>query len=353
VAVGQVSLSAPASSLRLCSNENRIGLSPRVRAAIEEAFDTSNVYPDDSCLALTAALAASHSVPEGCVVHGHGSTEVLRMAANLHALREGQGILLQAGLTFEALAAYAEPFATGVVAVPLERGTWAHDLPRMREEAERLAGHPLLAYICNPNNPTGTLTPVDELEDWITSAPSEVLFVIDEAYFDFVEDPSFRSLIPTAVERPNVLVLRTFSKAHALAGLRVGYGVGHARLVESLRPLRAGRGPNHLGNVAALAAMEDREFLRLSLDTMAKSKSIVLDVLSDLGLGSLPSHANFVMHEVNGPVQTYIDRMWDHGFIVGRAFPELPAHNRITLGLPEEMERWAESLRDFRQRGWV
>lgn len=350
--VGQVSLSAPPSHLRLCSNENRIGLSARVRAAIADAFDSSNVYPDDSCLALTAALAQHHGVPEGCVLHGHGSTEVLRMAANLHALR-GRGPLLQAGLTFEALAAYAHPFATEVRSVPLDPRTWSHDIPQMRDLAEGLRGQPLLVYICNPNNPTGSLTSVGEVEDWIRSAPREVLFVVDEAYFDFVEDPSFRTLVPAAVAHPNVLVLRTFSKAHALAGLRVGYGIGSASLIEAMRPLRAGRGPNHLGNVAALASLQDQAFLALSLDTMGRSKAIVLDVLEDLELDVIPSHVNFVMHEVNGPVEEYIERMWDRGYIVGRAFAELPTHNRVTLGRPEEMERWAHTLRDFRARGWV
>jgi histidinol-phosphate aminotransferase len=351
-AVGQVSLAAPPSHLRLCSNENRIGLSSRVRRAIAEAFDSSNVYPDDSCLALTAALAAHHGVAESCVLHGHGSTEVLRMAANLHALR-GRGPLLQAGLTFEALSAYAHPFATEVHSVPLDPATWSHDLSGMRREAARFAGQPVLAYVCNPNNPTGSLTPVDEVEEWIVSSSPNVLFVIDEAYCDFVEDPSFRSLVPLAVDHPNVLVLRTFSKAHALAGLRVGYGVGHPSLIEEMLPLRAGRGPNHLGNAAALASLEDPDFLAESLATMARSKAIVLGVLGDLGLGHIPSHANFVMHEVNGPVEAYIERMWDQGFIVGRAFPELPTHNRVTLGLPEEMKRWAETLRAFREQGWV
>ncbi len=341
-----------AEGIRLTSNENRLGLPTSVRRAIQAAFGDAHIYPDDSADDLTEALAARHGISREGIVHSHGSTEILRMVAPAVAVGRPRMRIVMADPTFEQLAEYAEPYDPDLVMTPLTLEGAAHDLPAMRAAAESWEG-PVLVYICNPNNPTGTLTPVSQLKAWIADAPLHHLFVVDEAYHEFVEDPSYESLADWAWERPNVMVLRTFSKAYAMAGLCVGYAVAHPTLAGRLRLFKTGRGPSHLSARGALAAMEDGEFLERSRETIRTSRQIVYGVLDELGLAYMASQANFVMHEVGGPVGPYVERMREAGFLVGRPFPAYPTHNRITLGLPHEMETWAETLREFRRKGWV
>ena len=340
--------------IRLTSNENRLGLPESVRQAVMAAFHDAHIYPDDSADELAAALAKRHGIGREGIVHSHGSTEILRMVAPAHAVGVGRPRtrLVMPDPTFEHLAEYAAPFGPDLVQVPLTERDWAHDLQAMRASAESWDG-PVIIYICNPNNPTGTLTPVEKLKSWITQAPKDHLFVVDEAYHEFVEDPAYESLEGWAWERPNVMVLRTFSKAYAMAGLCVGYAVAHPTLAARLRLFKTGRGPSHLSSRGALAAMEDLDFLRRSLESNRASREIVYTVLRELDLGYMESHTNFVMHEVGGPVDPYVKRMGDAGFQVGRRFPAYPTYNRITLGLPREMQAWADTLRSFRDKGWV
>lgn len=338
--------------IRLTSNENRLGLPESVRQAVMAAFHDAHIYPDDSADDLAEALARRHGIGREGIVHSHGSTEILRMVAPAHAVGRPRIRLVMPDPTFEHLAEYAAPFGPDLVQVPLTEGDRAHDLQAMRASAESWDG-PVIIYICNPNNPTGTLTPVEELRSWITEAPQDHLFVVDEAYHEFVEDSTYESLEGWAWERPNVMVLRTFSKAYAMAGLCVGYAVAHPTLAARLRLFKTGRGPSHLSSRGALAAMEDPDFLRRSLESNRTSREIVYQVLRELELGYMESHTNFVMHEVGGPVDPYVRRMQDAGFQVGRRFPAYPTYNRITLGLPREMQAWAETLRSFRDKGWV
>jgi histidinol-phosphate aminotransferase len=338
--------------IRLTSNENRLGLPESVQEAVRQAFFDAHLYPDDSNEDLTVALAARHGIPVEGVVHSHGSTEILRMVAAAHAVGKAQMRLVIADPTFEQLIGYAAPFDPDLALIPLRPDDGAHDLVRMREAAERWDG-PVLVYICNPNNPTGTLTPLEPLKEWIRAAPLHHLFLVDEAYHDFVEAEEYHSLDGWAWERPNVIVLRTFSKAFAMAGLCVGYAVAHPETILRLWEFKTGRGPSHLSCRGALAALEDHAFLERSRETIRTSRSIVYGVLDELGLVYLPSSANFVMHEVGGPVEIYVQRMLEAGFQVGRPFPAYPHHNRITLGLPEEMRAWADVLRGFRERGWL
>ena len=338
--------------IRLTSNENRLGLPESVRQAVLAAFHDAHIYPDDSADELAEALAKRHGIGREGVVHSHGSTEILRMVAPAQMVGHSRARLIMPDPTFEHLAEYAAPFGPDLVQVPLTEGDRAHDLQAMRAAAESWDG-PVIIYICNPNNPTGTLSPMEELKSWITQAPQDHLFVVDEAYHEFVDDPTYESLDGWAWERPNVMILRTFSKAYAMAGLCVGYAVAHPTLAARLRLFKTGRGPSHLSSRGAMAAMEDPEFLRRSLEANRASREIVYQVLRELDLGYMESHTNFVMHEVGGPVDPYVKRMREAGFQVGRRFPAYPAHNRITLGLPREMEAWADTLRSFRDRGWV
>ena len=328
-------------------NENPLGLAPAARQAILEALARAHRYPDDARERLIEALAARHGVAEESIVLGAGSTQILQMIV-LAAGSPGAPLVM-AEPTFEAVLHYRRPLAYEVVRVPLD-ARFAHDLERMRQAIP--AGRPALVYLCNPNNPTATLTPSAEIDAWIEEAPETVLFAVDEAYHEYVRAPGYHSAVKW-VERPNVVVTRTFSKIYAMAGLRLGYAVAHPATARRLEEFGSSDNANGPVLAAALAALGDRDLVPRSRAANERAKRITLDCLDELGLAYLPSHANFLMHRVPGDLGAYRRRMEERGIHVGRPFPPLTSYNRLSLGLPQEMERFAEVLRDFRARGWV
>ena len=335
--------------LRLNSNENALGPPASARRAIVDGIDESNRYTHPVVAQLIPILAAHHNVEEGSVVLGNGSTELLRMT--VQSMVPPAGRVVVADPTFEHVERYAAPFGLDVVRVPLTAGH-AHDLGRMRD-AVRSGGGPALVYVCNPNNPTGSLTPSDEVAAWIREAGDDVVFLVDEAYFEYVDHPAYRTLLPEALERPNVIVIRTFSKIYGLAGLRIGYGLAHPTLARRIGAFTGFSNMNQMGLRAARACLDDPDWLERSLAANEEARRITYDVLDELGLERIPSHTNFVMHRVPGDVTDYIRQMRERGVRVGRPFPPMTGWNRLSFGLPEEMARFADVLRRGRREGWV
>ncbi|HUG42318.1 MAG TPA: histidinol-phosphate transaminase [Longimicrobiales bacterium] len=334
--------------LRLASNENALGPSEAARRAVIEGLAESNRYTHLVAADLRRRVAAHHGVPETAVVLGNGSAEILQMATQ--AVARPGGRLIVADPTFEQVYGYGEPWGLERVKVPLT-ATCAHDIGRMRE-ARRGAGGPVLAYICNPNNPTGSLTPSADVEAWIREN-EDTLFLVDEAYFEYADHPEYRTVLPLAMSRPNVVVVRTFSKIYGMAGLRLGYALAHPETAARIDAYAADSNLNIMGLVAARASLGDAAHLARSLRSNEEARAITYDVLDELGLERIPSHTNFVMHRVPGDVRDYIRRMAEHQVRVGRPFPPMTGHNRLSFGLPEEMERFAAVLRGFRRSGWV
>jgi histidinol-phosphate aminotransferase len=342
----------PASGpVRLASNENPLGVPESAREAIVRAFGEAHHYPGAAMQALRRALADHHGIEPSGILLGCGSTEVLQMAVQSR-IRPGLRVVVP-DPTFEDVHRYVLPHAgeVEVVRVPLLPETFAHDLPVMEDRA-RAAEGPCVVYICNPNNPTGTLTPVASIRAWIDRSP-DLFFLVDEAYVEYAEDPAYEPLDRLAWERRNVVVARTFSKAYGLAGIRVGYSVAHPETTERMRLFATPTNPGQPACVAALAALGDQDFVERGLAVNRESREIVLQVLDELDLFRMTSHTNFVLHQITGDLELYRRRMAEAGFLVGRAFPPYLDHNRVSLGLPHEMERWAETLRAFRARGWV
>ncbi len=337
-------------ALRLSSNENPLGIPPVAREAIVEGLAEANRYPGASRQALMGALAEKHGVSTGHIALGNGSTEILQMG--VQARLDPQLRMVAPTPTYEDVFDYAEPHPwIDLRPVPLG-ADFAHDLTAM-EEATRGAPGPVLVYVCNPNNPTGSLTSVDQVEAWIRRAPENVHFIVDEAYFEFVDSPEYRSLDRLAAENPNVVVARTFSKVFGMAGMRLGYAIAHPETTRLLRSFAPGTNTNHLALVAGAAALGDRAWVGRSVAANLESRRSVYEVLDDLDLEYLPSHTNFVMHEIRGELREYIDRMAQAGIRVGRPFPPMLGYNRVSFGLPEEMARFAATLREFRSKGWV
>jgi histidinol-phosphate aminotransferase len=341
---------AQAGPIRLASNENPLGVPDSARRAIIDAIGEGNRYPRLN-REVIARLAERLAVEPENVVLGNGSAEILQMTVQaMSAATSGVRVVLP-DPTFEQVERYAEGMGAEIVKVPL-LPDWSHDLARMRAAADAHRG-PVLVFVCNPNNPTGTLTSCDRIGEWIDDAPAHVWFLVDEAYFEFAEDPSYRAFVREAVARPNVVVSRTFSKIYALAGVRMGYGVGHADTMRRVDGFAAGTNINHLASAAALACLDDDAFMRESLEINAIGREYVYRTLDALGIEYLPSSANFVMHRVRGDLRAYINRMREEGINVGRAFPPMLEWNRVSIGLPGEMQAWAGALRRLRGEGLV
>jgi histidinol-phosphate aminotransferase len=332
--------------IRLNANENPLGLSPAARRALLEDLGEANRYPRQARTDLIAALAAKHAVAPEQIQLGCGSTEILQMAVQSTS---PDAVVVLADPTFEDVSRFAATSGRRVAAVPL-REDGAHDVARMREAA---GSGPALVFICNPNNPTGTITPCDEINAWIADAGERVTFLIDEAYFEFVEDARYQSALPLVASRPGLIVSRTFSKIFGMAGLRLGYAVAQPQTSAMLRGWAVGNNGNELALVAGRAALGDADFQSRTLTSNRAAKAIVTAVLDDLGLARLPSHTNFLMHRIPGDVPAHNARMREEGLLVGRPFPPMLGWSRVSIGLPAEMERFADTLRIFRSRGWV
>jgi len=337
-----------ADPIRLSSNENPLGISPLARTAIVDGIGDANRYPSLRS-DLMQAIAAREHVRSENVVLGAGSTEVLKMA--VQGFGTPGGHLILANPTYEDAGFYAGSMDLEVHRVPLQPDM-THDLDAMRSLAESASG-PVCVYVCNPNNPTGTLTPCAPIDEWIASASDQVHFLVDEAYFDFVTAPEYWTAIKWITEKRNVLVARTFSKVYGMAGIRLGYGIAHPETARQLRQLNVRNNANHFAQLAALASLRDPDFVERSLRVNNRGKDILYQCLRELDLEYFPSHTNFVMHRINGDLRAYNTAMGQRGIRVGRPFPPMLDYSRLSIGLPEEMAKFTETLRAFRREGRV
>ncbi|WP_395755194.1 pyridoxal phosphate-dependent aminotransferase [Edwardsiella ictaluri] len=342
--------------LALNFNENALGMSAQARQAIVAGLPGAFRYPDAAREALITALASEMALTPAHLSLGNGSSEWIRailQAQAIAAQRRGRAVqLVVPDPTFNYAELCLQPLGVEVVKVPLD-AQLGFPLAEMQRRTRAFNGLSLV-YLCNPNNPTATLTAADALAAWITQAPPDTFFVIDEAYAEFVSDPAFRSAV-TLVQAgyENLLVTRTFSKLYALAGLRVGYGVAAPSVAVQSKALISMNNINSAGAAAALASLQDRTSVDHSRKTMDLSRQIVCVALDKLQLTYLPSQANFIFHQVNGDTARYQARMKQHHILVGRPFPPLNNWNRLTLGTPQEMQLFVAQLHAFRRQGWV
>lgn len=345
----RVGKTLPDGTIRLSSNENPLGLAPSARQAVADAIVNANRYPGQWSTPVQAAIAEGLGVANENVVLGAGSTEILQMA--VQAFQSPRAPLVLAEPTYEDVPFYLRPLAYALIPVPLGPGM-VHDLGRMREAAEK-GGRPALVYLCNPNNPTGTVTPSRDVDAWIADAPETTMFLVDEAYFEYVSDPAYWTALKWVGSKPNVIVARTFSKIYGMAGMRLGYGVAHPDTAGRLRDFICRNNINVLASAAAMASMADEGLVARGVKINGDAKAIATGTLDDLGLEHLPTQTNFILHRINGDLQTYIGRMREQGVLVGRPFPPMTEWNRVSFGLPEEMERWADALRGMRAVGHI
>jgi histidinol-phosphate aminotransferase len=324
--------------VRLSANENPYGPSAKALKAMTDAFTLACRYPDEHHNLLVDKLAKLNGVARGHVLLGDGSGEILKLCAEAFTGREN-GRLVAADPTFEAILSQAAVNGAEVVKVPL-RSTFAHDLTKMAAAAK--GG---LIYICNPNNPTASITPNDELRDFIAKTPLDTMVLVDEAYFHFANSPDYDTVIPLVKDHPNLLVARTFSKIYGMAGLRCGYCVAQKETIDRLRPHQTWDSVNIMALVAASASLDDADHVPNGQRLIREAKTFVTSELDKMGYEQIPSQANFIMFDCKGPVVPLIQAMKQRKVHVGRLFPALPNHMRLTIGKKTEMESFLSAFK--------
>lgn len=320
----------------LNSNENAYGPFPSVETAAAEGLQLSNRYPFGQEGELQEQVAAYHKVANNQVVLGEGSTEILRAAVD--AFTSPSRKLVMASPTFEAAFYYAQARGTPVAHVPLT-SSFAHDLNAMLAAAGSHAG---LIYICNPNNPTGSLTPRKDIEAFLGKLPRATHVLVDEAYHHFAGGPDYVSFLDRPVDDPRVIVARTFSKVYAMAGLRLGYGIGTPPTIKQMERCLTQDNANMVALYCAMAALKDEAATRTAVERNTADRAEFLRQAEARKLRVVPSRANFVMMHTGRPVRDLIQHFRQHGILVGRPFPPMDDYVRISLGQPEEMQQfWA------------
>lgn len=328
----------PENLILLNSNENPYGPSPAALEAMVEAHSVACRYPDFWADALQERLARFHGVDPEMVVVTCGSTEVLKLCAM--AFLDSSRRLVMAEPTFEAIGRYAQLTGAEITKVPVD-AAWRHDLEAMLRAARERPG---LVYLCNPNNPTGTVVSRAAVMEFLGQAPAESVVLVDEAYFHFADDPAYGSVLDAVEARPNLVVARTFSKIYGMAGLRLGYAVARPELIKQMQPHRVSESCNVMACAAALASLEDREWVPRNQKLNREARTALAEAMRQRGHAVIPSQANFVCVHVGRPVRPVIQAFRERGIAVGRPFAGLEEHLRVSLGLPGEMEKFVAAL---------
>jgi histidinol-phosphate aminotransferase len=318
--------------IRLDRNENAYGPSQNAIAAMNEGAASANRYPDADCESLANRIAQMHGVAPEQVVLGCGSSEILRLTA-VRFLGPGRRLVI-ASPSWNPMADFARSTGAEVVAVSLTK-EFSHDLIAM---LAGITGSPALVYICNPNNPTGSLTPLKELVAFIRQLPSTTYIVIDEAYHHYAARSSRdASVIEGLMDDNRVIVTRTFSGIYGLAGLRVGYGITSPHTAELLAAGRLPFGVNLVAARAATAALSDAEHVRVCVQRNANDRQEFLNQANARMLRAIDSHTNFLMLNTGRQAEEVVKHFRKNDIILPRPFPSMDNYIRVSLGTREDM----------------
>jgi histidinol-phosphate aminotransferase len=328
-----------ANIIKLASNENPLGPSPAALAAMQHVLANINLYPDGNAFYLKHKLADKLNVETANLILGNGSNEIIEFVG--HALMQRGVDVVVSQYCFAIYPLTARLFGANLITVPARN--YGHDLPAM---LAAITPQARVVFIANPNNPTGTAVSKQELMDFANRIPPNVLLVIDEAYIEFLADPAdFISEIRRG-QRPNLLLMRTFSKIFGLAGLRLGYGIGTSELIIALEKVRQPFNINSIAQAGALAALDDGEHMRRTRENNALGLKSYAEAFQKLGLEFIPSAGNFILVRV-GEGQHVFEAMQRLGVIVRpMGGYQLPEWIRISVGTPEENERCIKALKD-------
>jgi histidinol-phosphate aminotransferase len=325
-------------AIKLASNENPLGPSPLAIEAAKKALSNSNRYPDGSGFYLRAALSKKYSIPAENIILGNGSTELIDLAARL-VLRPGDcGVSSYGSFPLYYIAIRAS--GARLVETPLRN--FAFDLDSMARE---LPPETKIIYLANPNNPTGTMFTADEFDTFLAQVPDHVLVVIDEAYCDYIDHPNYSRSVDIVRRGRNLIVLRTFSKAHGLAGLRIGYGVGPAELFNEMNKIRGPFNTSGVAQAAALAALDDSAHVRRSVESNRAGLAQLGAGLAKLGIRFIPSVTNFLFLNFDFETERLSEELLRRGVIVRpMRWMGFPNAIRVSVGTHEENETFLRVL---------
>jgi histidinol-phosphate aminotransferase len=325
--------------IKLASNENPLGTSPLAMQAIRKALRDLSYYPDDNCYYLKEKLAKRHGVAPDNIFTGNGSVEILPLITLAYLGPEASAVASQSAFIWFKIAVHIS--AGELMEMPMKN--FSHDLPAMLAAVKP---NTRLLYIANPNNPTGTLITRAEVDALFRRLPDNVLVVMDEAYHEYIDDPSYPDSFKYFRQGKNIIILRTFSKIYGLAGLRLGYAVAAPEVIASLSKLRISFNVNRLSQVAGMAAMDDVRHIRRGKAVNDAGKSFLYEAYRKLGLFYLPTFANFIFVDFAKDSQLVFEALQRKG-IITRVIKEygFPNALRITIGTQEQNERLIRTLK--------
>jgi len=329
-------------AIKLASNENPLGASPLAIAAAQKALAASNRYPDGSGFYLREALAKKHGIPVESIILGGGSTELIDLSARIALVPGDCGVTSYGSFPLY----YIAIRATGASFLDVPMRDYQFDLEAI---ARDLPEETKLIFLANPNNPTGTMFSADNLDTFLARVPEHILVVLDEAYYDYVDDPNYSRSIEVVRGGRNLIVLRTFSKVYGLAGLRIGYGIGPAALLAEMNKIRGPFNTSGVAQAAASAALDDTEHVRRSVESNRAGLAQMASGLHSLKIKFVPSVANFLLVIFGTDTEPLVEELLKHGVIVRpMRWMGFPMALRVTIGTHEENEKFLRALAEVR-----
>ena len=325
-------------SIKLASNENPLGPSPKALAAVKKSLEKIHLYPDSAMYYLKQELSGRLKVSEKNLIIGNGSNEIIELVVRTFMNPELEAVIAeQAFMVYEMIVQGA---GGNKVLVPLKNHT--HDILNM---AGKITKNTRLIFIANPNNPTGTIVGDELFEQFLNLVPEDVIVVLDEAYQEYVTDRNYPNSIQYLSSMNNLIILRTFSKIYGLAGLRIGYGIANQEIVEVLNKIRQPFNVNSLGQVAALTSLSDEEHVQRSLENNEEGKNFLYGEFDRLGLSYVPTSANFILVNCEQDCTILSQKLLKLGVIVR----PMKGYNflnsvRVTIGLPKENKKFIKAM---------
>lgn len=324
--------------IKMASNENPLGPSPKAIDAVRQALTESNRYPDANGYLLRTALSKKFNIPLEHLIIGNGSDELVLFIALTYLGPQDQIIVSDKAFIRYEMA--AQVMAAQCIHVPMK--DFRHDLDGM---VQAVGPETRAIFFSNPNNPVGTMVGRKAVERLLDAVSPRVLIIIDEAYREYVDHPDYPDALTYLRTHPNVLILRTFSKVHGLAGLRIGYGIAHPQIIHDINRVRPPFNVNRLAQIAALAALEDEEHVQRTVRMNAEQKAYLQQELTRLNIGFVPSSTNFLLIDARLDSLQISQHLLSQGIIVRpMAGFGMPTHLRVTIGTPEENRAFVQAF---------
>ncbi|MCK8823941.1 histidinol-phosphate transaminase [Fuchsiella alkaliacetigena] len=326
--------------IKLASNENPIGPPSKAIEAMQSVAEEVHIYPDGNCHYLRRALSEKLGVSQEQLIFGNGSDGLLGLIAETF-IKPGDEVIM-AYPSFSQYEFVTNIMGGNIVTVPLV--DYTHDLAAMKKA---ISANTKLIFVCNPNNPTGTVVTKSEVEAFLEEVPEEVVVIFDEAYYEYVDNEEYPESLDYLEDYENVIILRTFSKIYALAGLRIGYGIASEEIIDYLDRVRHPFNVNSMAQKAALAALEDEEHLTNSCQLNNAGKEYLYQELEKLGLEYVPTETNFILFDVEQSAEDVFEQLLKQGIIVRNAgvfgYEEMI---RVTIGTEEQNKKFIKALKN-------